>query len=198
MPTTFTGVVLCGGESRRMGTDKAQVVVHGTPMAVRVADALRRAGAAEVWAVGGDESALERLGLAVVPDDEPGQGPLPATITALRHARHPILVVLACDLLQPDEAAVAAVVDALARAAPEVLAAVPMVAGHLQWTHTAWRVSALGPMEAVRATGARSLRKAGATLSYVEVHDLEPAHLADADSPADLDALHDRTPRADG
>jgi molybdopterin-guanine dinucleotide biosynthesis protein A len=181
-----------------MGKDKAQLVVDGIPMAVRVADALRRAGAAEVWAVGGDASALQRLGLEVVPDEQPGEGPLPATITALRHAQHPMLVVLACDLLHPSEVAVAAVLEALARAAPEVLAAVPLVTGHLQWTHAAWRASALGAMEAARATGARSLRKAGASLTHVEVHDLEPVHLADADSPADLTTVHDRTPRADG
>ncbi|HJR26495.1 MAG TPA: NTP transferase domain-containing protein, partial [Acidimicrobiales bacterium] len=43
----FTGVVLCGGRSTRMGRDKALLELHGVPMARRVADALTAAGAAE-------------------------------------------------------------------------------------------------------------------------------------------------------
>ena len=38
------GVVLTGGASTRMGSDKAFVTVDGVPMAVRVADALWEAG----------------------------------------------------------------------------------------------------------------------------------------------------------
>ena len=41
----FSGAVLTGGRSRRMGTDKALVAVEGRPMVVRVAAALRAAGA---------------------------------------------------------------------------------------------------------------------------------------------------------
>jgi molybdopterin-guanine dinucleotide biosynthesis protein A len=66
-----------------MGRDKALLPVGGVPMALRVADALRAAGADEVVAVGGDATALAALGLTVVPDDHPGVGPLAAIVTAL-------------------------------------------------------------------------------------------------------------------
>ena len=66
-----------------MGRDKALLPVGGVPMALRVADALRAAGADEVVAVGGDATALAALGLTVVPDDHPGAGPLAAIVTAL-------------------------------------------------------------------------------------------------------------------
>ena len=49
-----TGAVLCGGASRRMGTDKALVEVDGVPMAERVAGALHAGGCAPVVFVGGD------------------------------------------------------------------------------------------------------------------------------------------------
>ena len=51
----FAGAVLTGGRSSRMGRDKATLPVDGVPMAARVADALRRAGAEPVLAVGGDQ-----------------------------------------------------------------------------------------------------------------------------------------------
>ena len=181
----FTGVVLCGGASRRMGEDKARLVIDGEPMARRVASALREAGASEVYAVGGDPTALGDLGLAVVPDDRPGEGPFPATLTALRHAGEAVVVVLSCDLVRPSRRAVERLVEAL-QAAPDVLGAVPVVDGHHQWTHVAWRRSALGPLQEAHADGARSLRRAAGALALCEVVDLDPADLVDADTPADL------------
>jgi len=83
----FEGVVLCGGESSRMGRDKALLPIDGVPMAVRVASALHAAGATTVRAIGGDEEGLVRAGLVVEPDRAPGGGPFPATIQALREAR---------------------------------------------------------------------------------------------------------------
>jgi len=169
-----------------MGRDKATLEVDGVAMAARVAGALRRAGAVHVAAVGGDRPALEQLGLSVVPDDEPGEGPLPATLTALRHARGDPVVVLSCDLVAPNPEAVAGLVERLAAAAPDVLGAVPLVDGHPQWTHAAWRRSALAALEAAQRTGARSLRAACADLHLLYVPDVAPADVADADHPRDL------------
>jgi len=105
-----------------MGRDKATVLIDGVPMARRVADALEAAGASEVIAVGGDADALGRMGLPTWPDDQPGDGPLPATITALRAAREDTVVVMACDLVHPDARAIARILDALA-AHPDALVA---------------------------------------------------------------------------
>lgn len=91
------GAVLTGGESRRMGSDKALVEVAGRPLVVHVADALWEAGCHPVWCQGGDRPALEALGLTVVDDEMPGAGPVVATLAALRYAGTDVLVV-ACDL----------------------------------------------------------------------------------------------------
>lgn len=182
----FAGAVLCGGQSRRMGRDKALLEIDGMPMAVRVAGALLAAGAAPVYAVGGDRLALEACGLTVVPDDRPGQGPLPATITALERAPTALVAVLACDLLHPSASAVDAMVSGLCDAPPEVMAAVPVAHQHHQWTHVAWRREAGEVLEAAHRAGTRSLRRATEGFPWREVLGLDPAALADADTPESI------------
>ncbi|MFL6206245.1 MAG: molybdenum cofactor guanylyltransferase [Acidimicrobiales bacterium] len=186
MTATFTGAVLCGGSSRRMGRDKATLLVDGEAMAARVARALHEAGAAAVVAIGGDPQQLGSLGLDVIPDDEPGGGPLPATITALRHGPGDVVVVLACDLVHPSADAVRLLVDRLRSSGPSTDAAVPVVAGVHQWTHVAWRRRAVHPLEAARDAGTRSLRGSAGHLTIRAVDDLGAADVADADDPFDL------------
>lgn len=188
----FCGAVLCGGASRRMGRDKALLPVEGIAMAVRVADGLARAGAVDVFAVGGDADALTRLGLRVVADDEPGDGPFPATLTALRAATAPMVLVVSCDLVAPDATAMAATVAALEASPAPVVGAVPLVEGHHQWTHAAWRVAGLPALEAARADGVGSLKRAAERLTIVEVTGLGPEGLRDADTLADLPPTHRR------
>lgn len=192
----FTGVVLCGGASRRMGRDKALLEVAGVPMALRVADALRVAGATEVLAIGGDAQELAAFGLDVRPDDRPGDGPLPATITALQAAREPLVMVASCDLLYPDPVAFAATVRALADH-PDASGAIPVVDGHHQWTHAAWRREVVAALVAAYDSGSRSLRRAGAGLLLCEVTDVSPTAVADADTPGDL-AGHIEPPAVGG
>lgn len=186
----FCGAVLCGGASRRMGRDKALLSIDGVTMAARVAAALRAAGADSVYAVGGDAVGLERVGLLVVPDDEPGAGPFPATLTALRAATAPVVLVVSCDLRDPNPAVMTATLAALEASAAAMVVAVPVVAGHHQWTHAAWRIEALPLLAEARAAGVASLKRAAAALPMTEVHGLSPVALADADTPADLPGGH--------
>ena len=137
----WTGVVLAGGASTRMGRDKALIQVDGTPMACRVADALAAAGASEVLCIGGDEHTLRAAGLDHRADEDPGAGPLAAVVTALHHAAHDVVFIGACDLLDPDAEAIRATVDALA----DHDAAVPTDGTNAQPLHAAYNRSASGP-----------------------------------------------------
>jgi len=112
---SVTGVVLTGGRSRRMGTDKAFVMHRDRPMVIAVADALWEAGCHPVECQGGDLEQLAALGLPVVADDEPGRGPVAAMTSAARRHGGPI-VVAACDLPFLDADTVRSVVDAGAAA----------------------------------------------------------------------------------
>src|SRR5437762_6085926 len=110
----WTGVVLTGGASTRMGTDKAFVVVEGAPMALRVARAMAAAGAERVICVGGDLARLGALGLHTAPDLYPGDGPLGGLVSAFDAAAdEPMLLVAPCDLVAPSAAAFRAIVAAL-------------------------------------------------------------------------------------
>lgn len=178
----FDGAVLAGGASTRMGRDKALIDIEGVPMVSIAVDALRRAGAAEVVVVGGDRTAIEALGHRWVADLHPGSGPLGGLITALATATEDVVVVLACDHVAAAAPAVRSVVGALG----DGDVAVPVVEGHLQSLHAAWRRSALPRIESVFARGDRSVRDALAVLDVVQILDGDPCWFADADTPEDL------------
>jgi len=147
-----------------MGSDKALLVVDGRPLAVAVADALWEAGLRPVWCQGGDATALAAMGLTVVADESPGNGPLAGIITALRHAEGGDIVVAACDLpdLAPD--AVRSLLDAEPAAGadpPVVVFASVGEAWHLlSW----WSADALSTVESLYESGVRSY---GAALGHL-------------------------------
>lgn len=184
----FSGAILCGGESRRMGRDKALIPVGDTPMVVRVAEALWVAGARDVIGVGREPHALAALRLGTVPDGRRGAGPAAGIVTALAWADGDELVmVVGCDLVSPSPTAIGATLTALARN-PAAAVAVPVSGGRTQWHHGAWRPSARPALERALAAGTRSVGGvvAAAGLTVVGVDGIDPAALADADVPGDL------------
>jgi molybdenum cofactor guanylyltransferase len=182
----FAGAVLTGGRSRRMGRDKALLPVDGRPLAARVADALAAAGADPVAAVGGDVAGLAEVGLLVVADDRPGEGPLAGIATALRQVGGgDIVVVLACDLVHAAPEAVAGLVAALV-ASPAAGVAVPLVDGRLQTLHAAWRRRAAGEIEAALERGDRAVRDVLERVGMVTVEGLDATWFHNANRPEDL------------
>ncbi len=98
------GVVLAGGESRRMGRDKAALVVGGSTLAERAAELLARVCPEVVVA---DRGAGRVPGLPSLADG-PGRGPAAGLLGAAAARPGRDLVVLACDLPAVPEALVAA------------------------------------------------------------------------------------------
>jgi molybdopterin-guanine dinucleotide biosynthesis protein A len=183
----FTGAVLTGGASRRMGRDKALVDVDGRALAAIVADALHGAGAdGPVLAIGGDRPALALMGLEPVADDHPGEGPLAGIITALSRAHHEDVVVLACDLPGVDADAVRLVLAALADEPDAHVAAAVDGDGRVQPLHAAWRRSTLPRVQEALERGERSVRRMMVDLVVVAVPGVDPLALADVDTPAEL------------
>lgn len=99
--SSVVGVVLAGGQSRRMGSDKASLPLLGQPLAAWVIAALRTV-VEDVWLVGGPAGLARELGVAYAPDLLPGAGPVAGIYSGLCATSADILV-SACDtpLLQP-------------------------------------------------------------------------------------------------
>jgi molybdenum cofactor guanylyltransferase len=180
----FGGVVLTGGESRRMGRDKAFVPVAGVPMARRVADALRAAGAQSVMAVGGNVAGLRTLGLDARADPRQGDGPLGGLVTALELAVDPVVAVLATDLAWLAPAVVVALVERLSTDLAADAAAA--LTDRREPLCAAWRVDpCLDELAAAHLAGVRSVVAAMDRLAVADVA-VDRDLLWNANTPEDL------------
>jgi molybdopterin-guanine dinucleotide biosynthesis protein A len=100
-PRPASAIVLAGGDSRRMGRDKALLPVAGKPLIETIVRRLReRFDDILISARRADDYRF--LGLEIVPDAAPGQGPLRGIASALPRAKHDLAFVTACDVLQID------------------------------------------------------------------------------------------------
>lgn len=102
---TLTGVVLAGGEARRMGgRDKGLIPFLGRPLAAYALDALRQVAGRVLVNANRHREAYAQLGYAVIGDaSDSYEGPLAGMLAALRAAETPHVLVIPCDcpLLQP-------------------------------------------------------------------------------------------------
>lgn len=89
------GFILAGGESKRMGRDKAFIEFAGRPLILRMVR-LMEPVVGTPTVIGRDER-FGQLGLHPFPDDTPGLGPLGGIATALRITAHPWNLIVGCD-----------------------------------------------------------------------------------------------------
>lgn len=90
-------VIQAGGESRRMGKDKALIPFLGRTMIERVLGRISKL-ADEVLVTTNKPESYAFLGLRLVPDVIPGRGALGGLYTALSAAGQPLVAVVACDM----------------------------------------------------------------------------------------------------
>lgn len=161
----FTVAVLIGGDSSRMGSDKARFEVDGVPMAERVARAAIDAGAAEVLFVGGTQSRAKGFSGSWKKDAFPGEGPLGGVITALKSANNDVVVVLSCDM----PFITSAVISSLVRGMEDAQATVGRT-DRLNWTCAAWSKSeCLSIFQSVWKRNERAIHRAAVLMDVVEV-----------------------------
>jgi molybdenum cofactor guanylyltransferase len=93
----ISAAILAGGQSRRMGQDKALLEVEGRALIEYVLD-IANAVADETLIIASDRPEYERFGCRVVPDKFPQSGSLGGIYTALSEVTHDHCFVLACDM----------------------------------------------------------------------------------------------------
>jgi molybdopterin-guanine dinucleotide biosynthesis protein A len=92
----INGFVLAGGRSRRMGQEKALMRLEGKPLVLRAAEILRPFVSKVTLLAPADR--YGNLGLPVLEDQWPDQGPLAAVCTGLISSTTEWNIFLACDL----------------------------------------------------------------------------------------------------
>ena len=97
---TLSAMLLAGGRSRRMGTEKATLLVAAEPLWQRQLRVLQALQPAALWVSARDTLPWCPPGIQVVPDAMPGRGPLSGVAAGLRRLQTSHLLVLAVDLPQ--------------------------------------------------------------------------------------------------
>lgn len=91
------GIILSGGKSSRMGTNKALLKINELPNIARVKNELEHL-VEEIILVSNDVETYRFLELNTVCDDYPGQGPLAGIHAGLKHSSYDLNLVVACDM----------------------------------------------------------------------------------------------------
>lgn len=90
-------ILLSGGKSSRMGTNKALLKIDGKPNIERIRDELVKL-TEEIILVTNEPETYQFLGLTTIMDEYPGQGPLAGIHVGLKHSTKKHNLVVACDM----------------------------------------------------------------------------------------------------
>lgn len=199
VPTGFAatlahGYVLAGGQSSRMGRDKALLELDGATLLRRTYDLLVSVcGAATVV---GPKSRYSSLDLPLIEDSRQGCGPLAGIEAALSdcaaHTGVQWALVAACDMPGLEKGTLSALLDEAAHAAG-AHAVIPVSAGGRHEPLCAlYRPQALEIVRKQLETGRFKLLDTIALLPSCEVHLDCPHHFLNVNRPEDWEALHVR------
>lgn len=173
----LTVSIQAGGESRRMGQDKALLPFLGQPLISRVIARLAPV-ADEVIVTTNRPADYAFLGLPLFADLIPNRGALGGLYTALASASQPLVAVAACDMPFANAQLLAHARDVLLREAVDVVIPQPGD-GWFEPLHAVYRREAcLGPIREALDAGAW---KVISWFSQVQVQVLTPAEIAACD-----------------
>jgi molybdopterin-guanine dinucleotide biosynthesis protein MobB len=179
--TVHIGVLLAGGESRRMGLDKRGLRLRGETLLRRnlaflggifpvVGLSVRSAGQAPP-----DLPA----GVVVIPDEVPGS-PLAGLASVLERLGEPVFA-MAADLIAPDPGAVARVLAEFR----DVDVALPVAEDHLEPLHAVYGPGCLPHMRQLLAAGAHSVLDLFPLVRVARVQFADTAPFFNVNTPAD-------------
>jgi len=182
-----TAIILAGGESQRMGRDKATLALGEHSLLQRVVAIVQPLFPQVLVSVRQPRPDIE---LPQICDTQPNAGPLAGLCAALEKSTTPWIFAVATDMPFVQ----AALIEHLALRRADFQAVVPVVAGHPQPLAAFYTVGALAVIQDLLAgDGKRSLRAALERLNvcYVDESELRAADpglrsFFDLDTPEDL------------
>jgi len=177
----WTGIILAGGMSSRMGSNKALLPLNGSIVLEKVAAALTPAVSRVIVAAGPNVDAYQAFGYTCVEDRYPGKGPLAGLHAALEASETEWNLVCACDLplIQPS---FFAAMQWLAESDRRPSAMVPRLEGRVHPLVGMYHRDVLPSLEQCltedRLRVTRWLEEIGGR--FIEAEDLERAGIQDA------------------
>jgi molybdopterin-guanine dinucleotide biosynthesis protein A len=138
---TVSAIIQAGGQSRRMGRDKALIDYQGRPIIAHVIETLR-ALADDIIVVSNRLDLYSSFGARVVADYDPPCGPLGGIAVGLQAAQYPLVVVVACDMPFLNVKLLRWMID-LARGYDAV---VPQTGAEFEPLHAVYRRECYGPI----------------------------------------------------
>jgi molybdopterin-guanine dinucleotide biosynthesis protein B/molybdopterin-guanine dinucleotide biosynthesis protein len=144
------GVLLAGGDGKRMGVDKRLLTLGGSTLLRRGCEFLQASFPTVAVSVGvGQELDIgDLLGVELLPDAFPGASPLAGLASALQRFGRPVFA-LAADIAFPSQTAV----EKLADAFHDVDVALPIVDDKLEPLFAVYGPACLAPMRRLLARG---------------------------------------------
>ncbi len=175
------GVLLAGGESRRMGRDKRGLRLDGETLLQRNLAFLGDHFPVLGLSVRSAEQAPVDLpdGVVVIPDEVPGS-PLAGLASILGRFDEPVFA-MAADLIAPEPGAVARVLEAF----HGVDVALPVAEDHLEPLHAVYGPGCLPHMRALLAAGAHSILDLFPLVRVARVPFADTAPFFNVNTPAD-------------
>lgn len=142
--TGLSAVILAGGKSSRMNTNKAMLHLHGKPLIQTIIERLQPVFA-EIIISSNDPDLYRQFGLSVVQDIYPNRGPLAGIHAGLQNMSNDKAFFIACDMpfFEPRVA-----VDLLLKLQSFQIA-VPKHGSYLEPLHAAYRKDCLPAIEQV-------------------------------------------------
>jgi molybdopterin-guanine dinucleotide biosynthesis protein A len=138
----FEGAVLAGGESSRMGRDKALLEWEGKPLIQRVAEVVSSV-CHKIRIIADRPKRFSFLGLEICPDKIYGMGPLGGIYTALQVSESERVFCVACDMPFLDAETIRGMLDI----SPEYDVVVPYSNDDFHPLHAVYSSSCMEPIE---------------------------------------------------
>ena len=132
----FSLAIIAGGQSRRMGRDKAFVELAGKPLIERVIEGSADLDQAETILITNKPAQYAHLGLPMYRDILPDKGSLGGIYTALVGAQSPNVLALACDMPFVNSSLLRYMIDQMDDDTDIV---VPRLAGYPQGLHAIYK-----------------------------------------------------------